>query len=791
MPKVIQHLFGDSISRDLQTLADKVACIRDFDAVVRTLSDEQLRAKTGEFRRRREAGEPENSMVPEAFAIVREAAWRVLRMRHFDVQLMGGLALLEGNIVEMQTGEGKTLVATLPAYVHALKGKGVHIVTVNEYLAERDCSQMGEIYKFLGMTVGCTLQRYSRERKRAAYACDITYGTCSEFGFDYLRDRLTPLHESFVQRPLSCVILDEVDSILIDEARTPLVISGKANYSTALYYKADRWASRLEPDNDFTLDARSGAVSLSERSVQLAEESFRVENLFSPEHGLILHHINQAIRARHLMKRDVDYVISNNEIVIVDEHTGRLMHGRRYSDGLHQAIEAKERLDLKYETQTQATISYLYYYSLYGHLAGMTGTAHTEIGEFKRLYGLNVVRIPPNRPNIRRDDPDAVFATAKEKYAALMKEISRRHSVGQPLLIGTNSVAASERLSDMLTAAGFYHQVLNAKHYAEEAVIVRLAGEEGSITIATNMAGRGTDIMLGEGVRELGGLHVIGTERNISRRIDNQLRGRAGRQGDPGSSQFFVSLEDELLQRVQNFGISHFLRRLKLHKKTRADKEAVAQAIQMSQLILEGDAFNSLLAIIQFDDVFHQQRLRIYRDRDEIMNTDDAGEIVRAMFRSVIERIVQQHCPSAEVPEDWDLVSLAEHACARFLPERRIPPEAFSNLDQEGIVSYIFDRVMQRYETIGRTFGETARRTYERWTILHVVDRHWMDHIAELDNLRQGIHYRAYSGDDPLREYRLESHRLYLRMAERMEEEIVERIANVKLANRPASSAVV
>jgi len=559
---LVKKIFGDPNERELKRYSRVVEQINALEPQMTAMSDAQLRAKTDEFRLRLEKGDTLDDLLPEAFAVVREAAKRTLNMRHFDVQLIGGMVLHEGRIAEMKTGEGKTLVATLPVYLNALTGKGVHVVTVNDYLAQRDSTMMGKVYEFLGLTVGCNLHGLSHEEKQRVYNCDITYGTNNEFGFDYLRDNMVLYKEQIVQRELHYAIIDEVDSILIDEARTPLIISGQAQKSTELYYAADRFASRLKEGEDYTIDHKTRSITLTEQGVAKAEQAFGIDNLFSLDHVVLNHHITQALRARYIMRRDVDYVVQDGEVVIVDEFTGRLMAGRRYSDGLHQAIEAKEGLKVQSESMTLATITFQNYFRMYRKLAGMTGTAKTEEEEFKKIYGLDVVVVPTHRPMIRVDMPDVVFKTAKAKYRAVVEEIVRRHSNGQPVLVGTTSIENSELLSEMLKKRGIPHKVLNAKHHAEEAEIVARAGQRGAVTIATNMAGRGTDIMLGEGVAELGGLHIIGTERHEARRIDNQLRGRSGRQGDPGSSQFFLSLEDELMIRFGAANLMGMMERL-------------------------------------------------------------------------------------------------------------------------------------------------------------------------------------------------------------------------------------
>jgi len=647
---LVKKIFGDANEREIKRMSRTVAEINALEPKMQALGDEQLSGKTAEFRARLEQGETLDDLLPEAFAVVREASRRVLDKRHYDVQLMGGMVLHQGKIAEMKTGEGKTLVATLAVYLNALTGKGVHVVTVNDYLAQRDSQEMGKIYQFLGMTVGCNLHGLSHEEKQQAYACDITYGTNNEFGFDYLRDNMVLYKEQMVQRPLHFAIIDEVDSILIDEARTPLIISGQAQKSTELYYAADRFVSRLSEGEDFTIDVKMKSIVLTEQGVSKAERAFNIDNLFAHEHVLLNHHVQQALRARYIMKRDVDYVVQEDEVIIVDEFTGRLMAGRRYSDGLHQAIEAKEGLKVQNESMTLATITFQNYFRMYRKLAGMTGTAKTEEEEFKRIYGLEVVQVPTNRPMIRVDLPDVVYKTEDAKYKAVVEEIERRHKTGQPVLVGTVSIENSERISGMLKKKGIAHQVLNAKYHAIEAEIIAQAGQRGAVTIATNMAGRGTDILLGEGVAELGGLHIIGTERHESRRIDNQLRGRSGRQGDPGSSQFYLSMQDELMRRFGADNIMGMMERLGFEEDVPIESKLITRAIESAQKRVEGSNFDARRIVLQYDDVINLQREKVYGDRREILFSDNIRDIVMGMIRSTITRTIETHCPDSEVP---------------------------------------------------------------------------------------------------------------------------------------------
>ncbi|MDG0794602.1 preprotein translocase subunit SecA [Cohnella ginsengisoli] len=788
---IVKKIFGDANEREVKRLSKTVDEINELESSIKGLSDEQLRAKTDEFRNRLNKENFElDDILPEAFAVVREAALRVLKMRHFDVQLMGGMVLHSGKIAEMKTGEGKTLVGTLAVYLNALAGKGVHVVTVNDYLAQRDSQLMGQVYEFLGLTVGCNLHGLSHEEKQAAYACDITYGTNNEFGFDYLRDNMVLYKEQMVQRPLYYAIIDEVDSILIDEARTPLIISGQAQKSTQMYYQADRVASRLSETEDFTIDVKMRSIALTETGVTKVEQAFDIENLFAHEHVLINHHVNQALRARFIMKRDVDYVVQDEEVVIVDEFTGRLMAGRRYSDGLHQAIEAKEGLDVQNESMTLATITFQNYFRMYRKLAGMTGTAKTEEEEFKRIYGLEVVQIPTNRTNIRKDVPDVVYKTENSKFRAVVEEIVKRHQTGQPVLVGTVSIENSERVSEMLKKKGIKHQVLNAKYHAEEAEIIASAGQRGTVTIATNMAGRGTDILLGEGVPDLGGLHIIGTERHESRRIDNQLRGRAGRQGDPGSSQFYLSMEDELMRRFGADNIMGMMERLGFDEESPIESRLITRAIESAQKRVEGSNFDARRVVLQYDDVINLQREKIYGDRRQILGAEKIRDVVMPMIKSVVERAVDKHCPGDDVPEDWDLEGLAGYAHANFLPEDRVNKDDLWGKEKEEIVELLMARIEQLYGEREEMIGEETMREFEKVVVLRAVDSKWMDHIDAMDQLRQGIHLRAYGGNDPLREYQFEGHNMFLSMIERIEEEVTLYIMKAQVESNVKREAV-
>ncbi|QDX91568.1 accessory Sec system translocase SecA2 [Brevibacillus laterosporus] len=768
---LVKKLFGDTNEREIKKLIKRVEKINALEPQVAGLSDDQLKEKTTEFRARLEKGETLDDILTEAFAVVREASKRVLGMRHFDVQLIGGMVLQEGRIAEMKTGEGKTLVATLATYLNALAGKGVHIVTVNEYLADRDSKIMGELYQFLGMTVGLNINGMSAEQKREAYYCDITYGTNNEFGFDYLRDNMVLYKEQMTQRPLHFAIIDEVDSILVDEARTPLIISGSANKSTELYYICSHFVKRLEPETDFSIDEKLKIATLTDEGVVKVEKAFNVDNLYDTNHVTLNHHVTSALKAQVLFKRDVDYVVQDGEVVIVDEFTGRLMVGRRYSDGLHQAIEAKEGLKVQSESMTLATITLQNYFRMYQKLSGMTGTAKTEEEEFKKIYGLDVVVIPTNRPIQRIDMADAIYKSEDAKYRAVVKEIVERHKKGQPILVGTISIENSEKLSNLLRQKGVPHNVLNAKQHEREAEIVARAGQYGAVTIATNMAGRGTDIQLGEGVSEVGGLHIIGTERHESRRIDNQLRGRAGRQGDPGSSQFFLSLQDELMRRFGADNIMNMMDKLGMEEDMPIESGLVSRAVESAQKRVEGSNFDARKVVLQYDDVMNKQREVIYKQRKEILERDNLHDIVEGMVNSIIERTVLAYCPKEQIPEEWDLEGLLETCLNTFMFEDAITLSNLKGKEAEEIEEMLKEvadkQLKQRQEEIGDMMAE-----FEKVVVLRAVDSKWMDHIDAMEQLRQGIHLRAYAQTDPLREYQFEGYEMFQGMVASIEEEV-------------------
>jgi preprotein translocase subunit SecA len=776
----LKKLF-DPHERQLKKFFSIADHIDSLEAEFQALSDAELRGKTDEFRARLEKGETLDDLLPEAFAVVREAAKRVLNMRHFRVQLVGGMVLHQGDIAEMKTGEGKTLVSTLPAYLNALEGKGVHIVTVNDYLAKRDKEWMGQVFEFLGLTVGLNLPMMSPEEKRAAYQADITFGTNNEFGFDYLRDNMVLYKEQLTQRELNFAIIDEVDSILIDEARTPLIISGQANKATDLYYTADNIVRRLKEGDDYTIDIKTKQVSLTEDGVKKVENFLGVDNLYDMKHVTLNHHIQQALKAHAIMKRDEDYVVNEDGVVIVDEFTGRLMYGRRYSDGLHQAIEAKEGLQVQRESMTLATVTLQNYFRLYKKLSGMTGTAKTEEEEFRKIYNMDVYQIPTNRPQLREDLSDVLYKTEEAKFNAVVEEIAQRHAKGQPVLVGTVSIEKSERLSRLLKRRGIPHEVLNAKNHAREAEIVAQAGQRGAVTIATNMAGRGTDIVLGEGVAELGGLHIIGTERHESRRIDNQLRGRSGRQGDPGSSQFYLSLSDDLMRRFGGENLENMLERLGLPEDQPIEGKMFSRAVANAQRKVEANNFDARRWVLQYDDVLNQQREVIYKQRREVLESDDLKDVVLNMAKAAIENIVQVHT-SEDLEEEWDLEAIVEYANNNLLPEGRLTEEDLEGKEPSEMVDDIFEEVKKYYQERQEELGNERLQEFSKVVILRAVDRKWMDHIDAMEQLRQGIHLRAYGQDNPLRAYQFEGFAMFEAMIQEIQEEIVKYVMKSVIA---------
>ncbi|PAE25746.1 MULTISPECIES: preprotein translocase subunit SecA [Bacillaceae] len=773
----------DQNKREIKRLTKMAEEIDALASDMEKLSDEQLREKTEEFKARYQKGEKVDDLLTEAFAVVREAAKRVLGLYPYPVQLMGGISLHDGNISEMKTGEGKTLTATMPVYLNALTGKGVHVVTVNEYLASRDATEMGQLYEFLGLTVGLNLNGLSKEEKQAAYAADITYSTNNELGFDYLRDNMVLYKEQKVQRPLHYAVIDEVDSILIDEARTPLIISGSAQKSTQLYIQANAFVSRLKKDEDFTYDEKTKGVQLTEEGMTKAEKAFGIDNLFDISHVALNHHITQALKAHSSMHLDVDYVVQDDEIVIVDQFTGRLMKGRRYSDGLHQAIEAKEGLEIQNESMTLATITFQNYFRMYEKLAGMTGTAKTEEEEFRNIYNMNVVVIPTNRPIARDDRADLIYATMDGKFRAVVEDIAERHKKGQPVLVGTVAIETSEIISKYLSKKGVPHNVLNAKNHGREAEIILDAGKQGAVTIATNMAGRGTDIKLGEGVKEIGGLCVIGTERHESRRIDNQLRGRSGRQGDPGVTQFYLSMEDELMRRFGSDNMKSMMERLGMDDTQPIQSKMVSRAVESAQKRVEGNNFDARKQLLSYDDVLRQQREILYGQRNEVLESENLREIVEKMIMTSIQRNVEGYAPGHEDEENWNLQGIIDYVNGNLLNEGDLTVNDIRGKDTEEIAETIFAKVKERYNEKEEMLSPEQMREFEKVIVLRAVDSKWMDHIDAMDQLRQGIHLRAYGQTDPLREYQGEGFAMFENMIASIEEDVAKYIMKAEIRN--------
>lgn len=754
----------ESDKRELKRLGKIADQVEAYANDMEALSDEELKAKTPEFKQRYQNGETLDDLLPEAFAVAREGAKRVLGLYPYRVQIIGGTVLHEGNIAEMRTGEGKTLTATMPVYLNALSGEGVHVVTVNEYLSSRDATEMGELYNWLGLTVGLNVADKTPEEKREAYACDITYSTNSELGFDYLRDNMVVYREDMVQRPLNFVIVDEVDSILIDEARTPLIISGQATAATQLYTRADRFAKTLKKDEDFKVDLESKTVSLTEEGIQKGEKYFGLTNLFDPDNTALNHHLDNALRANYIMLRDKDYVVQNDEVMIVDQFTGRIMDGRRYSDGLHQAIEAKEHVKIEEETKTMANITYQNFFRMYKKLSGMTGTAKTEKEEFREIYNMEVVTIPTNRPILREDRPDLLYSTLESKFKAVVEDIKERHATGQPVLVGTVAVETSELLSQMLEQAGIPHAVLNAKNHAKEAEIVVNAGQCGAVTIATNMAGRGTDIKLGPGVREIGGLAVIGTERHESRRIDNQLRGRSGRQGDPGVTQFYLSLEDDLMLRFGSERIKHFYETMNIADDTVIQSKMITRQVESAQKRVEGNNYDTRKQVLQYDDVMRAQREVIYSQRQQvIMETDSLKPVIMPMIKRTVEHNVQMNTVGDK--KDWNLEGIVDFAIGAMVNEDSISKDDFAGKSQDEIVSYLMQKAEENYAAKEAQLNDKAQMLeFEKVVILRVVDARWTDHIDEMDQLRQSIGLRGYGQLNPLVEYQSDGFRMFEQM---------------------------
>ena len=769
----IQKLLGNKNAKEIKRIRSIVEEINGLEPSLLSLSDTSLRAKTEEFKERLAKGETLDDILPEAFAVVREASKRVLGMRHFDVQMIGGIVLHRGNIAEMRTGEGKTLVATLPVYLNALSGKGVHVVTVNDYLAKRDSEWMGRLYNFLGLSTGLIVAGLDYDQRKQSYGADITYGTNNEFGFDYLRDNMVIHADQMVQRPLNYAIVDEVDSILIDEARTPLIISGPGERSTERYYELAKIVPHLVKDEDYTIDEKQKTIAPTDEGIAKVEKMLHIENLYDSSNLELNHLLSASLRAYAMMERDKDYVVKDGEVVIVDEFTGRLMFGRRYSDGLHQAIEAKEGLRVERESQTLASITFQNYFRMYEKLSGMTGTAKTEEQEFNNIYGLEVYEIPPNKVLARIDMPDLIFKTKEAKYRAVVRDVVERHKTGQPILVGTTSITQSEMLSDMLTKAGVPHNVLNAKHHEKEAEIVANAGQYGMVTIATNMAGRGTDISLGEGVAELGGLHILGTERHESRRIDNQLRGRSGRQGDNGSSQFFLSLEDDLMRIFGADNIAGMMDKLGMEEDEPIEHSLITKSIERAQKKVENHNFNIRKYILEYDDVMNQQREVLYGQRRLILNNQSLRETILHMVDNLIINSINQYADEKLYPEEWNYEGLLKHLEIYFLEPGMLTVEQMEEYGRAELQDHLIDIAHKEYEKRESLFGEANMRELEKAIMLKVVDSKWMEHLDAMDMLKEGIGLRAYGQKNPLVEYKFEAYDMFENMKQAITDETI------------------
>ncbi|WP_024613259.1 preprotein translocase subunit SecA [Clostridium sp. Ade.TY] len=782
---IFKALFGSYSEREVKRIKPLVDKIESLDSAMGALSDEELRGKTEEFKERYKNGESLDDLLPEAFAVVKEASWRVLNMKHYREQLIGGIVLHQGRIAEMKTGEGKTLVATLPAYLNAISGDGVHVITVNDYLAARDREWMGQVYEFLGLTTGVIVHDLNNNQRREAYNADITYGTNNEFGFDYLRDNMVVYKEERVQRGLNFVIVDEVDSILIDEARTPLIISGAGEKSTEFYKVADYFVKTLVEEKDYTIDEKANAAMLTEEGIEKAEKAFKVENYADAENMQLQHYVTQALKANYVMKRDKDYMVKDGEVIIVDEFTGRLMEGRRYSDGLHQAIEAKEGVKIARESKTLATITFQNYFRMYNKLSGMTGTALTEENEFREIYGLDVIVVPTHRPIQRVDNDDIVYKTASGKYNAIVDEIEKAHAKGQPVLVGTSSIEKSEIISALLKKKGIKHKVLNAKYHEQEAEIIADAGEVGSVTIATNMAGRGTDIKLGEGALEVGGLKIIGTERHESRRIDNQLRGRSGRQGDIGESTFFVSLEDDLMRIFMSEKTHAMVDKLGLEEDDAIESKIITRSIESAQKKVEGHNFDIRKNLLGYDDVMNMQREVIYKQRSQVLEGENLKEQVEEMIKEVISDAVDSHITGSEDNYEKEFKNLILYLDDICLPANRITIDDLLDLSNDEIKEKLTNIALEIYKGKEDEFGEEKLREIERVVLLKNVDIKWMDHIDNMDHLKQGIGLRAFKQQDPVQAYQVEGSAMFDEMIEAIKIDTVKYLFHVQMEKAP------
>ena len=787
---ILKRFLGDNNDKEVKRLRQIVEKINSYEDSLTNLSDSSLTRYTEKFKDRLAAGETLDDILPEAFAVVREASKRVLGMRHFDVQMMGGICLHEGKIAEMRTGEGKTLVATLPTYLNALTGKGVHMVTVNDYLAKRDSIEMGRLYNFLGLTVGLIRHDMDFPERKFAYNCDITFGTNNEYGFDYLRDNMVVDLNQMVQRELNFAIVDEVDSILIDEARTPLIISGPGSKSTDSYVRMAKAVEHLKEGTDYTVDEKAKTVAPADSAVPKIEKLVGVKNLYDPENIEMSHCFTEALRAKALMKRDRDYVVKDGEIVIVDEFTGRLMEGRRYSDGLHQAIEAKEGLEVRRESQTLASITFQNYFRMYNKLSGMTGTAKTEEDEFLKIYKLPVIVIPTNRPIARIDHPDVIYKTKRAKYKAVANDVAEIHAKGQPVLIGTTSITQSEELSHILKERNIPHNVLNAKFHEQEAEIIADAGQKSAVTIATNMAGRGTDIKLGEGVPELGGLFIVGTERHESRRIDNQLRGRAGRQGDPGESRFYLSLEDDLLRLFGSDNISNIMDRLGMGEDDPIEHKLITRSIANAQKKVEGRNFDMRKHVLQYDDVMNQQREVIYAERRKVLKGENLREHILTMIGGIIEAEMNQYANEKLYPEEWSLDELIKDAESIYAPTGRLKLDELEEMSRDEVQDFLNQMAEESYAQREQLFGEANMRELEKIIMLRVVDNRWMEHLDRMDMLREGIGLLAYGQRNPLIEYKIKGHEMFGQMIDSIQNDIASLIFRVNIITQEQQEAM-
>ncbi|WP_101913205.1 preprotein translocase subunit SecA [Megasphaera vaginalis (ex Bordigoni et al. 2020)] len=787
--RFIQRLLGNNTEYELKKMRPIVQQINELEPTLASLSDASLQAKTFEFKKRLADGETLDDLLPEAFAVIREASRRVLGMRHFDVQLLGGIVLHRGDIAEMRTGEGKTLVATAPVYLNALSGKGVHVVTVNDYLATRDSEEMGQIYRFLGLSVGLIVHDLDYEQRRRAYNSDITYGTNNEFGFDYLRDNMVISKDQMVQRPLNYCIVDEVDSILIDEARTPLIISGPGEKSTELYSTLAAIVKRLAPE-DYTMDEKQKTIAPTDEGVVKIEKMLGITNMFDNDHLELNHLVIQALRANFMMHRDKDYVVKNGEIVIVDEFTGRLMFGRRFSDGLHQSIEAKENVKVQGESKTLATITFQNYFRMYRKLSGMTGTAKTEEEEFNKIYKLDVYVVPTNKPSLRKDLPDVIYKTKNAKYRAVVREIVRCHATGQPILVGTTSINQSEILSTMLKQENIVHNVLNAKYHEKEAEIIKNAGQMNTVTIATNMAGRGTDIKLGAGVPDLGGLMIIGTERHESRRIDNQLRGRAGRQGDPGLTKFYLSLEDDLMRIFGSESISKFMDKLGMEEDEPIEHAMISRSIEKAQKKVEAHNFEIRKYVLEYDDVMNQQREVLYGQRREVLVAESLKDTILTMVDDIILDGLARYANEKLYPEEWDFAGLLAQMEQYFVPRGTVTVEELENLSRVEVQDKLKKIAVDLYDSREEEIGAQTMRELEKAIMLRVVDSKWMEHLDAMDALKEGINLRAYGQKNPLVEYKFEAYEMFEEMVDSIKRTVITFLYHVQVTfNRPIPQA--